>query len=66
MNHLDDKHLVFHSLGMWINHLETGDVVMSSVDAVNCGQPGKVKALSDDQKRLVLRLRDLQKTALSG
>ena len=42
---------------MWANYLETGDVVMSADTAVKCGQKQDVRVLSDDQKRLVLRLR---------
>lgn len=52
------KHLHFQALSMWANYLETGDPYMSADTAINCGQKGDVRVLSDDQKRLVLRLRD--------
>jgi hypothetical protein len=43
---------------MWANYLETGDPIMSADTAIKCGQKKDVRVLSDDQKRLVLRLRD--------
>jgi hypothetical protein len=43
---------------MWANYLETGDPIMSADSAIKCGQKEDVRVLSDDQKRLVLRLRD--------
>ena len=43
---------------MWANYLETGDPCMSADTAVKCGQKEDVRVLTDDQKRLVLRLRD--------
>jgi hypothetical protein len=52
------KHLHFQALQMWANYLETGDPCMSADTAVKCGQKEDVKVLTDDQKRLVLRLRD--------
>jgi hypothetical protein len=52
------KHLHFHALNMWANYLETGDPIMSADTAIKCGQKKDVRVLSDDQKRLVLRLRD--------
>jgi hypothetical protein len=52
------KHLHFQALQMWANCLETGDPIMSADSAIKCGQKKDVKVLSDDQKRLVLRLRD--------
>ena len=52
------KHLHYQALQMWANYLETGDPVMSADSAIKCGQKEDVRVLSDDQKRLVLRLRD--------
>jgi hypothetical protein len=52
-----EKHLHFQALQMWANYLETGDPIMSADTAVKCGQQEDVRVLSDDQKRLVLRLR---------
>jgi hypothetical protein len=63
MNHLSDKDLITKALGLWANYVETGDVCMSSVDAANCGLRNQVKVLTDEQKRFVARLRDLQVTS---
>lgn len=54
----DPKYLHFHALNMWANYLETGDPCMSADTAIKCGQKEAVRVLNDDQKRLVLRLRD--------
>jgi hypothetical protein len=52
------KHLHFQALQMWANYLETGDPIMSADTAIKCGQKEDVRVLSDDQKRLAIRLRD--------
>lgn len=52
-----DKELITHALNMWANHIETGNVSLNAGDADN--RKMKVKALDDDQKALVLRLRKL-------
>jgi hypothetical protein len=56
---MTDEQLLFYSLNMWANHIETGDVNMGAQDAVRCGKKGLVRALSTDQMRLIVRLRDL-------
>jgi hypothetical protein len=66
MNHLSDKDVITQALGLWANHIETGNVSMSSRDAVNCGSPDQVKSLGDEQKRFVVRLRDLQVSSRSS
>lgn len=52
------KHLHFQALNMWANYIETGDPYMSADTAIKCGKSRIAKLLTDDQKRLVLRLRD--------
>lgn len=46
------------SLNMRINYIQTGNVVLSADDAVNSGKKHLVKALSEDQMRLILRMKD--------
>lgn len=61
-----EKYLHFHALQMWANYLETGDPIMSADTAVKCGQKEDVRVLNDDQKRLVLRLRDEARLTLQN
>lgn len=54
-----DKSLIRNGLLMWANKIETGDTYLSPVDMKNCGRESEVRALSDEQKALVLRIRKL-------
>lgn len=49
--------LIAFALNMWANFIETDNPVLSARDAQQSGQP--YSALSADQMRLVIRLRDL-------
>lgn len=49
--------LIAFALNMWANFIETDNVALSARDAQQSGQP--YSALSADQMRLVIRLRDL-------
>lgn len=49
--------LAARALSMWANFIESDDVCMSAIDAKKAGRPGK--ALSTDQMRLIVRLRDV-------
>lgn len=57
-----DRQLTCHALTMWANYIETGDVVRSAADNANMKEP--VKALTLDQMRMVVRLRDLAARSL--
>jgi hypothetical protein len=46
-------------LQMRICIIETGDAVLRANDAINMGQHKRVKALSDEQRALVVRLEGL-------
>lgn len=59
MNHLNDRDLAAHALRQWANYVETGDIIYNSADF--CAQGRLPKALSEDQQRFVMRLRDLAK-----
>jgi hypothetical protein len=52
-----DDHLVHTALEMWANHIETGNVTLSTSDFVRSGRD--VKELSEEQQTLVSRLRKL-------
>ncbi len=54
-----DEELIQHSLNLWANYLETGDVTLSQRDAVNMGKPDLINSLTLEQQSLVLRLRQL-------
>jgi len=52
-----DKELIQFSLDCWANHIETGNINLSAQDAQNADL--KPKALSLEQMKLVVRIRDL-------
>ena len=54
----DPKYLYYKSLNMWANCIETGDPSISAEVALKGRYKEIVKVLTDDQKRMVLRLRD--------
>jgi len=54
-----DSDLRAFALTVWANHIETGDTVLSSLDAMNCGAVKKIRVLSVSQMELVARLRRL-------
>lgn len=56
MEETDDE-LIKRALGHWANHIETGNVVLSAQDAARTGE--RHEALSLDQMKLVIRLREL-------
>ena len=62
-----DQELKAHALLLWANHIETGDVTLSANDVIAQNRPRtaggpSVRALTDDQRRLVQRLRDLARS----
>ena len=58
-----DDTLKSRALMYWANHIETGTMHLSAKDIINCYEPKDRHKytidLNDDQKRLVLRLREL-------
>jgi hypothetical protein len=56
---MPDTELRSHSLAMWANHIETGDVSLSAGDLKNMGRAKDIKPLGADQLELVRRLRAL-------
>jgi hypothetical protein len=57
MSDFTDKDLRYHALHQWANYIETGIISLSAQDAQNMGK--KFKALSVEQMKLVIRLREL-------
>jgi len=52
-----DGNLIQRSLVMWANHIETGDINLSAMDAEAAKKP--FKAMSLPQMKLIVRLREL-------
>jgi len=46
------------ALTMRVNFIQTGDASMSADSAIKTNQPLLIKALSDDQMRAILRMKD--------
>lgn len=63
---MDDKKLIFNALLMWRNHIQTGNVNMSSADAVNCGRKDSIRALNSGQQEFVIRLEELSDDVLNS
>lgn len=60
-----DEHIKAHALLMWANYIETGNVIMSRLDAVNSGRHNSIKALNQSQQEFVIKLRRLSTEELS-
>ncbi len=56
---MEDRNLIATALAQWANYIETGAVYLSANDVIAAKQHVKVKALTQDQRKLVIRLRDL-------
>jgi hypothetical protein len=54
-----DNELISRALNYWANWIETGDVTLSSSDAIDCDMHKIIKPLSLDQQKLVVRLKEL-------
>lgn len=52
-----DSTLIQQALSMWANHIETGDLALSAIDAEAAKKP--FKAMSLPQMKLIVRLREL-------
>ena len=57
-----DLELIVHALNMWANYIETGDLVLSAQDVKNMMSADKIKSLSLEQIKIVVRLRELAKS----
>lgn len=61
MSNMSDSELRAHSLLLWANHIETGDVSLSGGDLHAMGRTKQLKRLTEDQQALVIRLRALSR-----
>lgn len=62
---MSDRELAAMALSFWANHIETGVMTLSAQDAAKMGKP--FNALSQDQQKVVMRLRELnQKSLMKG
>lgn len=52
----EEKELIVFGLHMRNNYIQTGDALMSAVDAKNLNQEKKIKILGDDQIELINKL----------
>ena len=71
-----DKNLISQALKFWANHIETGNLTLNAKDIelilksedkkdpYRMRTKGEIKALSEDQMELVLRLRKLSKKVM--
>jgi len=57
MEQESDGFLIHNALHMWCNYIETGNPVMSAIDAQQAKKP--YKAIHVDQMKLIIRLREL-------
>jgi len=60
-----DKEIIYYSLTMRKNYIQTGDPFKSPEDVENCGE-GKIKPLSTDQMKLVIRIQELMNRCLNN
>lgn len=60
-----EKRDLIHALSMWINYVQTGDVSMSQVDAVNAKMEDKIKPITEEQMERILELKKLQRKVTS-
>lgn len=60
-----DGELIHMGLSRWANYIETNDSGLSRNDAIQQKKPEIIRALSEDQIKLVSRIRDLAKHHLT-
>lgn len=63
---MKNKEILWRSVSMWINYIETGYVSMSAQDAINCGRTNHIKQLDTEQKEFVKRLETLRDNILKS
>lgn len=59
LDEMPDNVVIYQSLMMWRNYIETNNVTLSANDAVNMGKPEAVRRLDDVQLRFIDRLEKL-------
>lgn len=61
-----DNQIKYHSLNLWANYIETGDVNMSANDAIKTNNRQCIQPLELEQQKFVIRLRDLANKELNN
>ncbi len=61
-----DKEIIHRSLAMRKNYIQTGDISLSAIDANNCGKKDKIKPLTTDQMKLIIRIEELMLKCLDN
>jgi hypothetical protein len=61
----NERELVYRSVCMYRNWLETGDVILSATDARNSGRADIIKSLSVEQMKIIIELDRIQIELLS-
>ena len=62
----EEKSDILTALWMRINYIETGNIAISAQDAERYDQNIKIKALSEEQMRGILRMKALQEKILTS
>lgn len=57
---MTDEEILYRALSQWINHIETGDITLSSNDLINMAKREKLKKLTKEQYNFIRRLREIQ------
>lgn len=66
LQNADEVTICAMAVEMWANWIQSGDPVLSSGDLERMGRHKQIKALSEDQMRFVLRLKDLARNLRNG
>jgi hypothetical protein len=59
-----NKEIFYQALNMWANYIETGDVCLSSRDAIQQERRKLIQSLDVDQQEFVVKLRRLSDRCL--
>lgn len=57
----EEKDMIYTGLCMRKNYIETGDALMSAVDAKNMEQEKRIRVLNPDQMRLIVKTEEIAK-----
>ena len=63
---MSNKEVARRALLLWRNLIQTGDVTLSTQDAINAGQADKCRMLNSDQQEFVIRLEELADRMSTG
>lgn len=55
-----DEDIILYSLSMWQNYIQTGNVSLSSEDAMNMKKPNLINPLNLDQIKFIARIETIK------